>query len=216
MPSKIVSPDYIWDREKDTLTKIYKIKIDRWANKTQISLKNKLEKREDFTKVSFVTILHNGESDTGKIEAWERTTVINSNNYHRDHYLIMELARGYLNPNISGWKTVPPQTKDIHSEESENEDLTDAKEDEPKEKDPDKKRKHNQSDTTDETQNRNNTHTIDARKQSIERQPPDKTNKRKDPPQPNTTVTQQGIATLTTQQTTVDQDQHKHKHTNQH
>jgi hypothetical protein len=88
-----------------------------------------------------MTILHNGESDTGKIEEWERTTVINSNNYHRDHHLIMELARGYLNPNFSGLKTVPPQAKDIHSEESENEDLTDAKEDEPKEKDPDTKKK---------------------------------------------------------------------------
>ena len=94
-----------------------------------------------------MTILHNGESDTGKIEAWERTTVINSNRYHQDHYLIMELARGYLNPNLSGWKTVPPQSKDIHSEESENEDLTDAKEDEPKEKDPNKN-----ENTTNQTQ----------------------------------------------------------------
>ena len=42
---------------------------------------NKLEKKEDLTTVSFVTIIvHNGESDTGKTEAWERTTVINSNN----------------------------------------------------------------------------------------------------------------------------------------
>ena len=70
MPSKITSPDYIWDREKDILTKIYKTKIEKWANKTQISMKNKLIKREDFTLVNFVTILHNGESDTGKTEAW--------------------------------------------------------------------------------------------------------------------------------------------------
>ena len=135
MPSQITSPDHIWDREKDVLTKIYKTKIEKWANKTQISMKNKLEKREDFTSVNFVTILHNGESDTGKIEAWGRTTLINNNNYHQDHYLIMELARGYLNPNISGWKIVPSQTKDIHSEESEIEDLANEKEDEPKEKD---------------------------------------------------------------------------------
>ena len=47
----------------------------------------------------------------------------------------MELARGYLNPNLSGWKITPSQTKDIHNEESENEDLTNEKEDEPKEKD---------------------------------------------------------------------------------
>ena len=137
-----------------------------------------------------MTILHNGESDTGTIEAWEHTTIIDSNNYHQDHYLIMELASGYLNPNLSGWKTLPLQTKDIYSEESENEDLADDKKDEPKEKDPEKKRKHNQSDTIDETQNRNNTHTIDARKQSIERQP-DQTNKRKDPPQLNTAETSQ-------------------------
>ena len=132
----MLSPDYIWDREKDVLTKVYKIKIEIWAKHT--SLRNKLEKREDLTSVSFVTILHNGESDTGKIEAWERTTVIDSNNYHQDHYLIMELARGYLNPNFSGWKTLPLQTKDLYSEESENEDLADEKEDEPIEKDPEK------------------------------------------------------------------------------
>ena len=85
-----------------------------------------------------MTILHNGESDSGKIEAWERTTVIHNNNYHQDHYLIMELARGYLNPNFSGWKTLPSRTDDIRSEESENEDPANEKEDEPNEKDPKK------------------------------------------------------------------------------
>ena len=142
MPSQITSPDHIWDREKDILTKIYKTKIEKWANKTQISMKNKLIKREDFTSVNCVTILHNGESDSGKIETWERTTIINNNNYHQDHYLIMELARGYLNPNLSGWKITPSQTKDILNEESENEDLTDEKEDEPKEKDLKKTKTH--------------------------------------------------------------------------
>ena len=102
-------------------------------------MKNKLIKREDVTLVNFVTILHNGGSDTGKTEAWERTLVINNNDYHQDHYLIMELARGYLNPNISGWKILPSQTKDTQNEESENEDLANEKEDEPKEKDPEKK-----------------------------------------------------------------------------
>ena len=101
-------------------------------------MKNKLEKREDFTSVNFVTILHNGESDIGKIEAWERTTIINNNNYHQDHYLIMELARGYLNPHSSGWKILPSQTEDIHSEESENEYLANENKDEPKGKDPEK------------------------------------------------------------------------------
>ena len=101
-------------------------------------MKNKLEKREDFTSVNFVTILHNGESDTGKIEAWERTTIINNNNYHQDHYLIMELARGYLNPTFSGWETLPSQTEDIHSEENENEDPANENKDEPKGKDPEK------------------------------------------------------------------------------
>jgi hypothetical protein len=46
MPYKMLSSDYIWDREKDLLTKIYKIKIEKWANKTQTSLKNKLEKKK--------------------------------------------------------------------------------------------------------------------------------------------------------------------------
>ena len=76
---------------------------------------NKLEKKEDFTSVSCVTILHNGESDTGKIEAWERSTIINNNNYHQNHYLIMELARGYLNPNSSDWKSLPLLTKDMNT-----------------------------------------------------------------------------------------------------
>ena len=65
MPSKFLNTDYIWDGEKDILTQIYKIKIDKWSNKTHTSLRNKLDKREDFTSVSFVTILHNGEADTG-------------------------------------------------------------------------------------------------------------------------------------------------------
>ena len=46
MPSKSLSSDYILDREKDILTKTYKIKIDKWANKTEISLKNKLQKEK--------------------------------------------------------------------------------------------------------------------------------------------------------------------------
>ena len=46
MPSKILSPEYSWDKEKDTHTKIYKTKIEKWANKTQTSLKNKLEKKK--------------------------------------------------------------------------------------------------------------------------------------------------------------------------
>jgi hypothetical protein len=112
MPSQILNPDYIWDRGKDLLTKIYKTKIEQWANTTPPKLKNKLEKREDLNTVNFVAILHNGESDMGETEAWERTTVINSNNFHQDHYLIMELARGYLNPHFSGWVTIPIHTKD--------------------------------------------------------------------------------------------------------
>ena len=175
-------------------------------------MKNKLLKREDFTSVNFVTILHNGESDPEKTEAWERTTIINKNNFHQDHYLIMELARGYLNPNLSGWKITPSQTKDIPNEESENEDPTDEKEDEPKEKDPEEKRKHTPSNTTDETKEKNNTHTIDNRKQSTERQSPNQTNKRKEPPQTNTTEIQQASTNVTTHQITLDQDQHKHKH----
>ena len=107
MPSKILSPEYNWDKEKDIYTKIYKTKIGKWANKTQASLKNKLEKKEDFTIVSFVTIIHNGEADIGKTEAWERSTIIHNNNYHQNQYLIMELARGYLNPNSSNWKSLP-------------------------------------------------------------------------------------------------------------
>ena len=46
MPSKILSPEYSWDKEKDIHTKIYKTKIEEWANKTQASLKNKLEKKK--------------------------------------------------------------------------------------------------------------------------------------------------------------------------
>ena len=62
MPSKMLSPEYIWDREKDTLTKIYKTKIEKWANKTHASLKNKLEKKEDLTqgmKIHHTNTIHN-------------------------------------------------------------------------------------------------------------------------------------------------------------
>ena len=103
----MLSPEYNWDKEKDTHTKIYNTKIEKWANKTQASLKNKLEKKEDLTTISFVTIIHNDEADIGKTEAWERSTIIDNNNYHQSHYLIMELARGYLNPNSSNWKSLP-------------------------------------------------------------------------------------------------------------
>ena len=48
-----------------------------------------------------MTILHHGESDIGQSEAWERNTVISSKQYHYDHYLLMELTRGYLNPKDS-------------------------------------------------------------------------------------------------------------------
>ena len=65
----------------------------------------------------------------------------------------MELARGYLNPNFSGWKTIPIQTKDLYNEESESEDPVDEKEDELEKKEPEKKRKHNQTDTTGGAQN---------------------------------------------------------------
>jgi hypothetical protein len=50
----------------------------------------------------------------------------------------MELARGFLNPNFSGWKTLPSLTKDLYSDENKNKDLTDENEDESKEKDPEK------------------------------------------------------------------------------
>ena len=125
MPSQILSPEYSWDKEIDTHTKIYKTKIEKWANKTQASLKNKLEKKEDFTTISFITIIHNGEADIGKKEAWERSTIINNNDFHQNHYLIMELARGYLNPNKSNWKSLPLLTKDIDNDDDENDDTTD-------------------------------------------------------------------------------------------
>ena len=70
----------------------------------------------------------------------------------------MELARGYLNPNLSGWKITPSQTKDIPNEESENEDLTDETEDEPKKKDTEKKRKHTLPDITQMKQKEKTTH----------------------------------------------------------
>jgi hypothetical protein len=41
----MLSPEHSWDKEKDTLTKIYKTKIEKWENKTHASLKNKLEKK---------------------------------------------------------------------------------------------------------------------------------------------------------------------------
>ena len=40
----------------------------------------------------------------------------------------MELARGYLNPNSSDWKNLPLLTKDMNSEDYENEDPLDEKE----------------------------------------------------------------------------------------
>jgi hypothetical protein len=118
MPSKMLNPDYIWDREKDTFTKIYKTKIDKWASKTQASLKQKLEKKEDSTTISFVTIIHKGDSDIGQSEAWERNTVISSEQYHHNHYLLMELARGYLNPRDSRWTKI--LSENLHNEDNEN------------------------------------------------------------------------------------------------
>ena len=85
-------------------------------------------KKEDLTTVSFVTIIHNGETDIGKTEAWERSTIINNNNYHQSHYLLMELARSYLNPNSSDWKSLPLLTKDMNNEDDENEDPIDEEE----------------------------------------------------------------------------------------
>jgi len=215
MPSKILSPEYNWDTEKDRDTKIYKTKIEKWANKTQASLKNKLEKKEDFTIVNFVTIIHNGEADIGKMEAWERSTIIHNNNFHQNHYVIMELARGYLNPNSSNWESLPLLTKNIDSDDDENEDPTDEEEKKEEDKRTEKKRKHNQETNTEEAQNNSNT-TIDARKQSTERQPSYQTNKRKDPPQTNTTKTPQESTTTITQQSFSNQNQHKHKHTKQY
>ena len=88
----------------------------------------KLEKKEDLTTVSFVTIIHNGEADIGETEAWKRSTIINNNNYHQNHYLLMELARGCLNPNSSDWKSLPLLTKDMNNEDDENEDPVDEEE----------------------------------------------------------------------------------------
>ena len=96
-------------------------------------------KKEDLTTVSFVTIIHNGEADIGKTEAWERSTIINNNNYHQSHYLIMELARGYLNPNSSNWKSLPLPTKDMNSEDDENEDPIDEEEEKEEDKRTEKK-----------------------------------------------------------------------------
>ena len=216
MPSKILSPEYNWDEEKDIYTKIYKTKIGKWANKTQASLKNKLEKKEDFTIVSFVTIIHNGEADIGKTEAWERSTIIHNNNYHQNHYLIMELARGYLNPNSSNWKSLPLLTKDVDSDDDMKRDPTDEEEKKEEDKRTENKRKHEQETNTEEAQSNSNT-TINARKQSTERQPSNQTNKRKDITQTNIAEITQGldITTKITQQSFLNQDQHKHKHTKQ-
>ena len=68
-----------------------------------------------------------------------------------------------------------------------------------------KKRKHSQGTNTEGAQSNSNT-TIDARKQSIERQPTNQTNKRKDPPQPNTTEISQGLTFKITQQLFLNQD----------
>ena len=91
-------------------------------------------KKEDLTSVSFVTIIHNDEADIGKTEAWERSTVINNNNYHQNHYLLMELARGYLNPNSSDWKSLPILTKYMNSEDEKNEDPIDEEEEKEEDK----------------------------------------------------------------------------------
>ena len=158
---------------------------------------------------------HNGEADIGKTEAWERSTIINNNNYHQSHYLIMELARGYLNPNSSNWKSLPILTKDMNSEDDENEDPIDEEEEKEEDKRTEKKRKHSQETNTEGAKEYSNT-TIDARKQSIERQPTNQTNKRKDPPQLNTAEVSQGLTTIMTQQLIVDKDQHEHKHIKQY
>ena len=46
----------------------------------------------------------------------------------------MELARGYLNPNSSDWKNLPLLTKDINSEDDENEAPLDEKEEKEEDK----------------------------------------------------------------------------------
>ena len=46
----------------------------------------------------------------------------------------MELARGYLNPNSSDWKSLPLLTKDMNSEDDENEEPVDEKEEKREEK----------------------------------------------------------------------------------
>ena len=111
----------------------------------------------------------------------------------------MELARGYLNPNSSNWKSLPLLTKDMDSDDDENEDPIDEEEKKEEDKRTEKKRKHSQETNTEEAQSNSNT-TIDARKQSIERQPTNQTNKRKDPPQPNTAEISQGLTIKITQQ----------------
>ena len=126
----------------------------------------------------------------------------------------MELARGYLNSNTSNWKSLPLFSKDMDSDDDENEDPTDEEEKKEKGERTEKKRKHSRETNTEEAQSNSNT-TIDARKQSIESQPTNQTNKRKDPPQPNTAEIPQGLTTKITQQLFLNQDQHKHKRTKQ-
>ena len=46
----------------------------------------------------------------------------------------MELARGYLNPNSSDWKSLPILTKDMNSEDDENEDPIDEEEEKEEDK----------------------------------------------------------------------------------
>ena len=120
----------------------------------------------------------------------------------------MELARGYLNPNSSNWKSLPLLTKDMNSEDDENEDPIDEEEEKEEDKRTEKKRKHSQETNTEGAQSNSNT-TIDARKQSIERQPTNQTNKRKDSPQLNTAEISQGLTIKITQQLIVNQDQKK-------
>ena len=54
----------------------------------------------------------------------------------------MELARGYLNPNSSNWKSVPLFTKDMDNHDDENEDPIDEEKKKEEDKRTEKKRKH--------------------------------------------------------------------------
>ena len=71
-------------------------------------------------------------------------------------------------------------------------DPTDEEEKKEEDKRTENKRKHERETNTEEAQSNSNT-TINARKQSIERQPSDQTNKRKDIPQTNIAEIPQGL-----------------------